>query len=135
MENSPHNKERERNCEAHELGSCPNMQSINSAVWRLSVSLCRSHMLRIITQLCLSDLIGFLWLRWDARNKANAGDRIMSTEEMVFNVHSMKYVDTLRTHERPNKRQSGISCWVPQTADDLKIIIDRAFIQKEKKGA
>ena len=80
-------------------------------------------------------MIGFLWLWWDARNKANTGDKLLSTKEMVYKVNSMKYVDALHIQEKPNKRQSGISCWVPQTADDLKIIIDRAFIQKEKKGA
>jgi len=33
----------------------------------------------------------------------------MSVEEIVYKVHTMKYVDTLRTHEKPNKRQNGIS--------------------------
>lgn len=47
----------------------------------------------------------------------------------------MKYVDTLHTHEKPNKRQSEIVIWVPHTADVLKISFDGAYIQKEKKGA
>jgi hypothetical protein len=79
-------------------------------------------------------VIGFLWLWWDTRSKANAGDKIMSTEKMVHKVHSM--IDTLHMRERPNnKRKNRISCWVPQTANVLKINIDRAFIQAEKKGA
>jgi hypothetical protein len=39
------------------------------------------------------------WLWWDAYNKANARDKIMSIEEMVYNIYSMKYVDTLHTGE------------------------------------
>ena len=78
-------------------------------------------------------VIGFLWLWWDAHNKANTGDKLLSTKEMVYKVHSMKYVDALHTPEKPNKRQSGFSCWVPPIADILKINIDGAFVQKEKK--
>ena len=59
----------------------------------------------------------------------------MSIEEIVYKVHTMKYVDTLSTHEKPNKRQNGISIQVPPTADVLKINFDGAYIQKEKKGA
>ena len=77
-------------------------------------------------------VIGFLWLWWDARNKANAGDKLLSTKEMVYKVHSMKYIDALHT-PKPNKRQSGFSCMVPPSADILKINIDGAFVQKEKR--
>jgi hypothetical protein len=73
-------------------------------------------------------VIGFIWLWWDAGNKANVEDKIMYTEEMVHKVFSMKYVDTLHTQERPIKRESGISCWVSPTTDVLKINIDGAFI-------
>ena len=54
-------------------------------------------------------VIEFLWVWWHECNKANAGDKLMSIEEIVYKVHTMKYVDTLRTHEKPNKRQNGIS--------------------------
>lgn len=47
----------------------------------------------------------------------------------------MKYVDTLHTQDRPIKRKSGISCWVPPTTDVLKINFDGAFLKTQKKGA
>jgi hypothetical protein len=42
----------------------------------------------------------------DARNKANAGDKFMSTEEIVYKVHAMKYVVSLHTHDNANKKQT-----------------------------
>ena len=79
-------------------------------------------------------MIDFLWVWWDARNKANAGDKIMFTEEIVYKVQAMKSFDNLHTHEKANKKQSGISCWSPAAAI-LKINLDGAYSQREKKGA
>ena len=80
-------------------------------------------------------MIDFLWVWWDARNKANAGDRILSTEEIVYKVQAMKSFDNLHTFEMANRKQSGISCLSPSAADILKINMDGAYSQREKKGA
>jgi len=74
-------------------------------------------------------VIDFLWVWWDARNKANAGAKIMSTEEIAYKVQTMKSFDNLRTQEKANKKQSGISCWSPLAADILKINFDGAYSQ------
>jgi hypothetical protein len=80
-------------------------------------------------------VIDFLWVWWDARNKANAGDKIMSTKEIVYKVQAMQSFYNLHTHEKANKKQSGISCWSPPAVDILKINFDGAYSQREKKGA
>ena len=54
-------------------------------------------------------MIDFLWVWWDARNKANAGDKIMATEEIVYKVQAMKSFDNLHTHEKANKKQSELT--------------------------
>jgi hypothetical protein len=80
-------------------------------------------------------VIDFLWVWWDARNKANAGDKIMSTKEIFYKVQAMQSFYNLHTHEKANKKQSGISCWSPPAVDILKINFDGAYSQREKKGA
>jgi len=54
-------------------------------------------------------VIDFLWVWWDARNKANAGAKIMSTEEIAYKVQTMKSFDNLRTQEKANKKQSELT--------------------------
>ena len=56
--------------------------------------------------------------------------KIMSVEKIVYKVQAMISFDNLHTHEKANKKQSGISCWSTPVADILKINLDGAHSQR-----
>ena len=77
-------------------------------------------------------MVSLLWARWSARNKAIAGERMSSVEEIVH--RTMLFSSELpkqMAHVIPNCRDD--KRWVPPPCNVLKINFDGAFRQQEKK--
>jgi len=83
-------------------------------------------------------VISLLWAWWMGRNKANAGERVPSVEDiaskaMIFSseIFQQKKNDEGGTNSR-NRNHTG---WRPPPPDVLKINSDGAFREKDKTGA
>jgi hypothetical protein len=80
----------------------------------------------------------FLWAWWDVRNKANAGEGMMSTEEVQHKAMqaalNAKLLQRLHPRQGSNSRLRQCS-WQPPQRDVPKINIDVAYRAEEKDGA
>jgi hypothetical protein len=83
-------------------------------------------------------VIALLWTWWDARNKANAEKRMPTIEEVQYRTleaaSNSNLVQRMVSRDSPRQQQSPCR-WHPPPANFLKINIDGAFCEKEKKGA
>ncbi|KAF8732917.1 hypothetical protein HU200_015267 [Digitaria exilis] len=72
---------------------------------------------------------------WDARNKANAGEKkILSIEEVMYRAQSMSVDSLIDKQQSFIKPLKVIPQWCPPKSDFLKINFDDAFLQERKSG-
>jgi ribonuclease HI len=82
--------------------------------------------------------IYLLWCWWEARNKANAGERKLSTDEVVHRAQFLAAELFMNQNENENRRQGGthnITRWQPPPEDILKLNFDGAFLKEQRQGA
>jgi len=79
-------------------------------------------------------VVSLLWAWWDAGNKANAGDKMLSTEEIIYKAKALRSDINLYAQKMQDKEIKLISAWIPPPSDILKINFDGAFSQEERKG-
>jgi hypothetical protein len=82
--------------------------------------------------------IYLLWCWWDARNKANAGDRMLSTDEVVHRVHYIMAELFMSLNGKGNghhERCHDATKWQPPPEDILKLNFDGAFLKEQRRGA
>jgi hypothetical protein len=80
----------------------------------------------------------FLWVWWTARNKANQGDGMATTHEILHRVYNMMAAEGQEEKKEAtarNARSLHHHKWLPPDEGVLKINCDGAFVQSTKKGA
>ena len=81
-------------------------------------------------------IIGLLWAWWDARNKANAGEKRRLTEEVVYKARSVLIqVQEDVMEEGVRAVRANGQRWIPPSPDIMKINVDAAFWPDERLGA
>ncbi|KAF8645590.1 hypothetical protein HU200_066141 [Digitaria exilis] len=80
-------------------------------------------------------VIGLLWAWRHARNKANAGEQMLSVEEVMYRAHSMSVDSLIDKQDSLVKPTKVKSQWCPPKYDFLNINFDSAFFQDRKSGA
>jgi ribonuclease HI len=75
-----------------------------------------------------------LWLWWNERNKANAGDKIRSLQQTVSSVmiHTMDYRKLIQ--EKPSSKKTKPGKWKLPLHNYVKINIDGAFHKNTNTG-
>jgi hypothetical protein len=93
--------------------------------------------LALDVNICLKVVV-LLWKLWDARNKANAGERSLSSQELcgavictVTDIQAEGEKKLQPQHHAEAQRRK----WVPSGDDYLKINIDGAFRKETATGA
>ena len=81
-------------------------------------------------------IVGLLWSWWDARNKANVGEQLRSTDEVLWKAR----LANMHTETEPGRDAAPVSRgperrWDPPPGGVWKINIDGAFCEANKKGA
>lgn len=76
-----------------------------------------------------------MWLWWHERNKANKGEAIISTTEILesLEIHDREF-DEFCKRKCTKTTTTKDSWWKPLEENYLKINIDRAFTKETKKG-
>ena len=72
-------------------------------------------------------VVSLLWAWWDARNKANAGDKMLSTEEIIYKAKALRSDIILYAQKMQDKEIKLKSAWTPPPSDIVKINFDGAF--------
>ncbi|RLN16712.1 hypothetical protein C2845_PM02G22000 [Panicum miliaceum] len=80
-------------------------------------------------------VIMFLWCWWDARNKTNAGERMQSTDEVIFRTTKFAADTEMMKFQRVKERHKSHECWSKPQAELLKVNFDGAFVAQEKRGS
>jgi len=80
-------------------------------------------------------VIMFLWCWWDARNKANAGEKMQSTDEVVFRtIRNAAETEMMQVKEVKHGHKTK-ECWSKPQAEMLKVNFDGGFVAQEKRGS
>jgi len=78
-------------------------------------------------------VIMFLWCWWDARNKANAGEKMQSTDEVVFRtIRYAAETEMMQVKEVKHGHKTK-ECWTKPQAEMLKVNFDGGFVAQEKR--
>ena len=81
-------------------------------------------------------IIGLLWSWWDARNKANAGEKLRFTEEVLFRARMINIsTDMEIMGNAVSELVSQNKKWDPPSEGVWKVNIDGAFSVANKRGA
>jgi len=80
-------------------------------------------------------VFGLLWAWWEARNKANSGEKMPTMRETVYRAESINLDTSMNRQERAPKAPEEKLFWRPPEPDYLKINFDGAFRQECKSGA
>jgi ribonuclease HI len=116
-------------------------------VWRaldcedLRLSLCECANARQVTDLILSlplekrsTVIILLWNWWTARNKANAGEKLLSADEVCSKVRK-HLAEFCPKEEHVQEAQAVEDKWELPDANFIKVNVDAAFCQESRLGA
>ncbi|GJN13484.1 hypothetical protein PR202_gb00193 [Eleusine coracana subsp. coracana] len=83
-------------------------------------------------------VMNFLWAWWDARNKANTGDRQPGVQEVIHRAQlmtlSMAEASSNQTNHSVSSPNMPAKRWTPPPEDVLKINFDGAFVKDSRKG-
>jgi len=104
-----------------ELANCQSRKETIIKIWKLE----KAQQLKIIV---------FLWRWWTARNKANIGERMQSTSEVLSSVSYF----LMEFEKLQNTSQEILSnvrhCWRPPPPECYKINTDGAFDPNTRTG-
>ncbi|KAJ1270085.1 hypothetical protein BS78_06G027900 [Paspalum vaginatum] len=79
--------------------------------------------------------VGLLWAWWEARNKANVGEQMRRTEEIVHRAVRIMAYSPSKNGKKAVAAPDQHRGWVKPPPDKLKINCDWAFIKESKNGA
>ena len=68
-------------------------------------------------------IILLLWCWWPARNKANAGEKIRTVEEVVHQARSMVWEVSARLKKPIKKNHQKVKKWIRPPAETLSKLI------------
>jgi ribonuclease HI len=83
-------------------------------------------------------IIHFLWVWWNARNKANNGERMASAGEVCHRAVSMAAEAKMHLGKGSDGSKQQVQrqeTWCPPPDDTLKINFDGAFMKETKRGS
>jgi len=69
------------------------------------------------------ETIALMWSWWDARNKANAGEKIRTVEEVVHQARSMVWEVSARLKKPIKKNHQKVKKWIRPPAETLSKLI------------
>jgi hypothetical protein len=72
-------------------------------------------------------VFGLLWVWWDARSKANSGEKMLVMEEIVYRAQSINLDTSTNRQEKVFKPPTEKLHWCPPKSDFLTINFDGAF--------
>jgi len=88
-----------------------------------------------LEQEAMMKVIGLLWAWCEAHNKANAGEQLWSTTEVVHRAMSINLSCSMQWQEKRGNPMIEKVRWCPPNSEYVKINFDRSFCPEQKEGS
>uniref|UniRef100_A0A0A9CHE7 Reverse transcriptase zinc-binding domain-containing protein n=1 Tax=Arundo donax TaxID=35708 RepID=A0A0A9CHE7_ARUDO len=81
------------------------------------------------------EIVLLLWTWWEARNKVNVGDPLISIDQTLYRIRSMAAELISKEAGNTTRKRSDSKKWAPPIEGVIKINVDGSFLADQKKGS